>query len=128
MVAQQAGSLIDLDLTCGTSAAQHEGACRRRLCKRRKPPSRRNRTISTPGSLGRRLYFQLGENQKAIDDLNAVIEKAPQLAVAYQFRAIAHARLGHKDQARADLEQFQKGDATESPEALPGGHRGGGTG
>ena len=32
---------------------------------------------------------------------------------AYQFRAIAHARLGHKDQARADLERFQKGDATE---------------
>ena len=33
---------------------------------------------------------------------------------SYQYRAIAHARLGHKDQAKADLEQFQKGDATES--------------
>ena len=70
--------------------------------------------ISTLGSLGRLAYFQLGENQKAIDDLNAVIEKAPQTAVAYQYRAIAHARLGHKDQARADLAQFQKGDSTES--------------
>ena len=30
------------------------------------------------------------------------------------YRAIAHARLGHKDQARADLERYQEGDATES--------------
>ena len=60
------------------------------------------------------VYIQLGENQKAIDDLNAVIEKAPQVAVAYQYRAIAHARLGHKDQARADLALFQKGNSTES--------------
>ena len=71
-----------------------------------------------PGDLNARLsrasaHFQLGESQRAIDDLNAVIEKAPQV-VAYQFRAIAHARLGHKDQARADLERFQKGDSTES--------------
>ena len=83
--------------------------------------------ISTLGSIGRSAHFQLGESQKAIDDLNAVIKKAPQTTVAYQFRAIAHARLGHKDQARADLEQFQKGNSTES-QALPGGHRGGGTG
>jgi len=59
-------------------------------------------------------YFQLGENPKAIDDLNVLIEKAPQVAVAYKYRAISHARLGHKDQARADLEQFQKGESTES--------------
>ena len=37
-----------------------------------------------------------------------MIEKAPQTVVAYRYRAIAHARLGHKDQARADLEKFQK--------------------
>ena len=43
-----------------------------------------------------------------------MIEKAPQTAVAYQYRAIAHARLGHKEQAMADLEQFQKGNSTES--------------
>ena len=43
-----------------------------------------------------------------------MIEKAPQVAFAYQYRAIAHARLGHKQQAKADLERFQKGDSTES--------------
>jgi len=59
-------------------------------------------------------YFQLGDCPKAIDDLNAVVEKAPQAIVAYKYRAISHARLGHKDQAKADLEQFQKGKSTES--------------
>jgi len=59
-------------------------------------------------------HFQLGESQKAIDDLNAVVEKAPQPIVAYKYRAVAHARLGHKQQAKADLEQFQKGKSTES--------------
>ena len=34
--------------------------------------------------------------------------------MAYQPRALAHARLGHKDEALADLAQFQKGDSTES--------------
>ena len=113
VVAQQAGSLIDLDLTAAPP-----------------PPSTKERAASAlqvaeaalkakPDDLNARFarataHFQLGENQKAIDDLNAVIEKAPQVAVAYQYRAIAHARLGHKDQAMADLEQFQKGDSTES--------------
>ena len=75
---------------------------------------------ATPDDLNARFsrataYFQLGENQKAIDDLNPVIEKkSPQIAVAYQYRAIAHARFGHKDKALADLETFQKGDSTES--------------
>ena len=77
--------------------------------------------ISTLGSLGRSAYFQLGENQKAIDDLDAVIKKSPQQTEAYQYRAIAHARLGHKDQARADLEKFEKGNVQREPEALPGG-------
>src|SRR5208337_3791819 len=44
----------------------------------------------------------------------AVIKKAPQTTVAYQSRALAHTRLGHKDEALADLAQFQKGDSTES--------------
>ena len=77
VVAQQSGSLIDLDL----AATPRRPAPRNvppRLCKRRKPPSRRTRMISTLGSLGRRL-IQLGENQKAIDDLDAVIEKSPQI-------------------------------------------------
>ena len=113
VVAQQAGSLIDLDLAAAPP-----------------PPSTKERAASAlqaaeaalkakPDDLNARFarasaHFQLGENQKAIDDLNAVIEKAPQVTVAYQYRAIAHARLGHKDQAKADLEQFQKGNSTES--------------
>jgi len=53
-------------------------------------------------------YLQLAECAKAIDDLDAVIKKAPQIAKAFRLRAIAHARLGHKDEARADLAQYQK--------------------
>jgi|GEM_PF-151894 len=113
VVARQDGSLIDLDLTAATPL-----------------PSTKERAASAlqvaeaalkakPDDLNARFarasaYFQLGENPKAIDDLNAVIKKAPQTTVDYQSRAIAHARLGHKDQARADLERFQKGDSTES--------------
>ena len=112
-VARQAGSLIDLDLTAAPP-----------------PPSTKERAASAlqvaevalkakPNDLNARFarasaYFQLGENPKAIDDLNAVIKKTPQTTVAYQSRALAHARLGHKDEALADLAQFQKGDSTES--------------
>ena len=112
VIAQHAGPLIDLDLTAAPP-----------------PPSTKERAASAlqvaeaalkakPDDLNARFarataHFQLGENQKAIDDLNAVI--APQFfALVCQYRAIAHARLGHKDQARADLAQFQKGDSTES--------------
>ena len=113
VVAQQSGSLIDLDLAAAPP-----------------PPSTKDRATSAlqvaeaalkakPDDLNARFgrataHFQLGESQKAIDDLNAVIEKAPQAIVAYRYRAIAHARLGHKDQAKADLEKFQKGYSTES--------------
>ena len=113
VVAQQSGSLIDLDLAAAPP-----------------PPSTKERAASAlqaaeaalkakPNDLNARFarasaYFQLGENPKAIDDLNAVIKKAPQTTVAYQSRALAHARLGHKDEALADLAQFQKGDSTES--------------
>src|SRR5271157_5846506 len=112
-VAWQAGSLIDLDLAAAPP-----------------PPSTKDRATSAlqvaeaalkakPNDLNFRydrgfVYIQLGENQKAIDDLNAVIEKAPQAVLAYRYRAIAHARLGHKDQARADLEKFQKSMPGES--------------
>ena len=98
VVAQQSGSLIDLDLAVAPP-----------------PPTTKQRAASAlqvaeaalkakPNDLNSRYnrgfaYIQLGENQKAIDDLNAVIEKAPQAVVAYRYRAIAHARLGHKDQA-----------------------------
>ena len=113
VVAQQSGSLIDLDLAAAPP-----------------PPSTKERAASAlqaaeaalkakPNNLNARIarasaYFQLGENPKAIDDLNAVIKRAPQTTMAYQSRALAHARLGHKDEALADLAQFQKGESTES--------------
>jgi formylglycine-generating enzyme required for sulfatase activity len=58
--------------------------------------------------------LDLGESQKAIEDLDVVINKTPNEMRAYQLRAIAHARLGHKAQARADLERYQQSGATES--------------
>ena len=113
VVAQQSGSLIDLDLTAAPpppstkeSAAASLQAAEAAL--KAKPDDLSARFTRATA------YFQLGESQKAIDDLNAVVEKAPQAIVAYQYRAIAHARLGHKDKTLADLEKFQKGDSTES--------------
>jgi formylglycine-generating enzyme required for sulfatase activity len=113
IVAQQAGSLIDLDLTAAPP-----------------PPSNKDRARSSlkaaeaalkidPEDLTWRLtrasaHLDLGESQKAIDDLDAVIKKSPRQIQAYQFRAIAHARLGHKDQARADLGTFEVGSRTDS--------------
>ena len=126
VVAQQSGSLTDVDLAAAPP-----------------PPSTKDRATSAlqvaeaalkakPDDLNARFgrataHFQLGENQKAIDDLNAVIEKAPQFAFAYQYRAIAHARLGHKDQAKTDLGAVPEGRLHREHQALPGGHRGGGT-
>ncbi len=58
--------------------------------------------------------FELGEYKWAIDDLDVVIKKAPRLANAVPLRSIAHARLRHKAEARADLAQFQKSDSDPS--------------
>jgi formylglycine-generating enzyme required for sulfatase activity/tetratricopeptide (TPR) repeat protein len=120
VVAELSGSLIDLDLTAAP-----------------RPPSTKERATSAlqaaeatlkakPDDLNARLarataHSQLGENQKAIEDLNALIEKKPMAVLtndAIQCRTIAHARLGHKDQANADLELFQKGDHIESETPL----------
>jgi formylglycine-generating enzyme required for sulfatase activity len=59
-------------------------------------------------------HFQLADYAKAIVDLDALIKQAPQMANALQIRAIAHARLRHNDQARADLALYEKGDSDES--------------
>ena len=112
VLVQQAGSLIDLDLTAAPP-----------------PPSTKERAASVlqaaeaalkakPNDRQARLdqalaHLQLGESQKAIDDLDAVIKKSPQTE-AYQYRAIAQARLGHKDQAKADLEKFEIENESES--------------
>ncbi len=57
--------------------------------------------------------FRLGENQKALDDLQVVIGKNPEDVSAKQYRVIALARLGKKQDAQSELEKFQKGDAPE---------------
>ena len=113
VVARQAGSLFDLDLTTAPPPPSTKGRAAAAL------QTAEAALKAKPDDLDARFarataHFQLGENQKAIDDLNVLIEKAPQVVVGYQNRALAHARLGHKDQARADLERFQKGNATES--------------
>ena len=57
--------------------------------------------------------FRLGENQKALDDLQVVIGKNPEAISAKQYKVIALARLGKKQDAKSELENFQKGDAPE---------------
>jgi serine/threonine protein kinase len=58
-------------------------------------------------------HLRLGENQKALDDLQVVIGKNPEDASAKQYRVIALARLGNQQDAKFELEKFQKGDAPE---------------
>jgi serine/threonine protein kinase/formylglycine-generating enzyme required for sulfatase activity len=113
IVAEQAGSLIDLEITAAPPP---------RTTKERATASLQAAEAALeakPDDLSARCarasaHLQLGEDRKALDELNAVIERAPQVVVAYRYRAVAHARLGHKDQARADLERFQRGEAIDS--------------
>ncbi len=107
-IAQQSGSQIDLDLTAappptGTKerAASALAAAEAALKANQDDLYARLNRVSA--------HLELGESQKAIDDLDAVIRKSPETERPYQLRAIAHARLGHKDQARADQEKFEIG-------------------
>ena len=56
----------------------------------------------------------LGENQKALDDLNIVVQQAPDYEPAREYRAIVHARLGHKQDALNDQKRFEKAAAPEN--------------
>ena len=58
--------------------------------------------------------FRLGENQKALDDLQIVIGKNPEAVSARQYRVIALARLDKKQDALTELAKFQKEEAPES--------------
>jgi len=58
--------------------------------------------------------LRLGENQKALDDLQFVIGKNPENISAKQYRMIALARLGKKQDALTELAKFQKEEAPES--------------
>ena len=57
--------------------------------------------------------LRLGENQKALDDLQFVIGKNPESPPAKQYRVIALARLGKKQDALTELAKFQKEEGTE---------------
>jgi serine/threonine protein kinase/formylglycine-generating enzyme required for sulfatase activity/tetratricopeptide (TPR) repeat protein len=58
--------------------------------------------------------FRLGENRRALEDLEWVIGKNPEAISAKQYRVITLARLGKKQDAHSELAKFQKADATES--------------
>ncbi len=113
IVAQQSGSLIDLDLasapsTPGTKERAASALQAAEAALAAKPDDRH--------ALGARAWahLRLGESQKAIDDLSAVVEHSWLLNLAYQIRAIAHARLRHNQEAKRDLERFQKSESAES--------------
>jgi len=57
--------------------------------------------------------FRLGENQKALDDLQVVIGKDPEAVSARVYRVIALARLGKKQDTQSELEKFRTGDSPE---------------
>jgi formylglycine-generating enzyme required for sulfatase activity/tetratricopeptide (TPR) repeat protein len=73
---------------------------------------------SKPDDLDARLSraitnMRLGENQKALDDLQLVIGKNPDNISAKQHRIIALARMGKKQDALSELAKFQKDDNPE---------------
>jgi tetratricopeptide (TPR) repeat protein len=77
------------------------------------------RLKTKPDNLDARLaraisYFRLGENQKSLDDLQIVMGKNPEAISANQYKLIALARLGKKQDAQSELAKFQKADASES--------------
>jgi formylglycine-generating enzyme required for sulfatase activity/tetratricopeptide (TPR) repeat protein len=108
VVDQHSGSLIDLDLSAApplTSKDRATSALQAAEAALKANPDDLDARVTEASA-----YLRLGEIQKAIDDLDAVIKNSPRRTEAYQYRAIAHARLGHKDQARADRERFEIGE------------------
>jgi serine/threonine protein kinase/formylglycine-generating enzyme required for sulfatase activity/tetratricopeptide (TPR) repeat protein len=108
-VAGDKGPLIDLDFTVRRHLTTKERATA--LLTPAEAALKSNPGDLT--ALDQRAYalLQLGENRKALDDLDTLIEKGD--VSAYENRAIAHARLGHREKARADLEEVKQGDVPE---------------
>ncbi|MGA2033480.1 MAG: SUMF1/EgtB/PvdO family nonheme iron enzyme, partial [Thermoguttaceae bacterium] len=52
--------------------------------------------------------LHLGDDTKALEDLSWLISKSPQVAVFFQYRAIAYARLEKPKEARDDLAKFKE--------------------
>ena len=72
--------------------------------------------------------FRLGENQKALDDLQVVIGKNPEAVSAKQYRVIALARLGKKQDATVRTGEVPEGRRPGAFQALPCRRRSGGIG
>jgi serine/threonine protein kinase/formylglycine-generating enzyme required for sulfatase activity len=51
-------------------------------------------------------YLALGQHLKALDDLNWLVARFPEYPDGFRWRALAHARLGRKKEAQADLARF----------------------
>jgi formylglycine-generating enzyme required for sulfatase activity len=51
-------------------------------------------------------HCYLGQNDRALADLNAVTGKAPRIAEAYRFRALVHARGARCNEATTDLAMY----------------------
>ncbi len=52
--------------------------------------------------------FQLGQDERALEDLNWLIEKLPKDARLYQLRCMVHARAERGEEAREDLARYQE--------------------
>ena len=111
----QHAAITLIDLSVGVAAAPATTRDRASVALQRAEASLKAKP-DDPGARFARASacLELGDYKKAIDDLDAVIKQAPQLANAFQLRSIAHARLGHKEEARADLARFQKSDSDPS--------------
>ncbi len=113
-IAGQAGSLMDIGLTATTPPLTTKERATTAL------QAAETALKAKPGDLDARFarasaLVQLGEHQKSLEDLDAVIEKSPLIPLAaYQYRAIAYAHLGYKEGSKADLERFQKRTFNES--------------
>ena len=69
--------------------------------------------------------LRLGENRKALDDLQFVIGKNPEAVSARQYRVIALARLGKKQDAHVRTGEVPEGRRPGAFQALPRRRRGG---
>ena len=58
------------------------------------------------------IWLRLGKFQEALADLDALIQRYPSDPALYELRSQVHDRLGHREQAQADMKQ-----AAESPQA-----------
>src|SRR5690606_2676772 len=54
------------------------------------------------------IFLQMGEFEKAVDELNEYLKAEPQAADGWQNRAVAHRRLGNYEQAVSDASQALK--------------------